>query len=107
MSSTEYPPGTSRSCTVSTPAPPAEYVLIGSSHRLEDLALAFGELEVDPRHRQAHSNTQSNPATTIEISTVRIRVWQQSDGRRLVEVHDHRSSRPVAVLCDPRDPNDV
>jgi hypothetical protein len=72
-------------------APTAEYVLIGPSHDLDEIAKMFAELGPPPA-----MSRPTSPRSTVEIPTVRVRVWAQPDGSRFVEVHDHRGQSVTA-----------
>ena len=74
------------------PTPLAEYVLIGPAGDLEGLAQAFAGLDHQaPASPAAMGSTQ-------EVPTVRIRVWNQPDGRRLVEVNDHHGDSASVIF---------
>jgi hypothetical protein len=73
--------------------PVAEYILIGPPQSLEDLAQVFAELEASGE-RCATGDT----SRTLEVPTVRIRIWNQPDGKRLVEVNDHRGEKASVLF---------
>src|SRR5207244_4440808 len=77
-------------------APTAEYVLIGPSHDLDEIARMFAEIG-HPRPVPR----PPNPRATVEVPTVRIRVWAQPDGARFVEVHDHRGESACMHVLSP------
>ena len=74
------------------PKPLAEYVLIGPGGDLEAIAQAFAGLD----HQIPTAPTDIG--TTQEVPTVRIRVWNQPDGRRLVEVHGQHGETASVVF---------
>src|SRR5688572_25750140 len=77
------------------PVPAAEYVLIGpAGSSLEELAQLFAGLE----HGVPAVERSGEPERTQEVPTIRIRVWNQPDGRRRVEVQDHQGDRASLIF---------